>query len=83
MTVLEPPDDCIVIGFGYFGITENAVCNPPLQGFYNGRCSTEIHIRHPHGQHIFLLRSVPFVRVRPATRDNRIEIVFHNLSIYS
>ena len=83
MTALEPPDDRIVIGFGHFCIAENAVLHPLLQGIDNGGCGTEIHIRHPHGQYIFLFGSVPFVGVRPATRDNRIEIVSHNLSIYS
>ena len=45
----------------------------------NSGCCTKIHIRHPHGQYILLFGNIPFIRIRPATRNDCIEIVFHNL----
>ena len=83
MPVIEPPDNRVVVGFGDFGIAENTMRYPLLQGFNNSWCCTEIHIRHPHRQYILLFGSIPFVRIRPAPRDDCIEIVFHNLSFYS
>ena len=82
VTVLEPPHDGIVIGLRHFGIAENPVRHAPLQGFDNGWSGTEVHVRHPHGQYAFFFGGIPFVGVRPATRDNCVEIVFHNLFFY-
>ena len=82
MTALEPPDDRIVIGFGHFGVTENTVLHPFTQGFHNSRCRTEVHIRHPHGQRTLFFGCIPLVRVRPAPRDDCIEIVLHKSYLF-
>ena len=73
----EPPRNRVVVGFRSRRIPENVVLHPPLQGGCDSGCRTEVHVGHPHGQHLGIGIHIPFDRVRPAARDYFIEIVFH------
>ena len=73
----EPPRNRVVVGFRSRRIPENVVLHPPLQGGCDSGCRAEVHVGHPHGQHLGIGIHIPFDRVRPAARDYFIEIVFH------
>ena len=74
---VEPLYKRIVIRIGHTRISENTMFHPTTQSIHNRLGRTEIHIGHPHGQHIFTGRRVPFVRARCPARYHFIEIILH------
>ena len=78
----EPPFHGFEIGVGYLRIAENAVAEPSFQGVEYGRGRAEIHVGHPHRQHPFVCGQIPFDGVGTPSRNNLIEIVFHNSKVF-
>ena len=61
------------------GIPVDALGNPFLQCLDNNRSSLKIHVRHPHRQHLWIRRIVPFARTCAATVIYHVKIVLHNI----
>lgn len=78
----EPPFYGFEIGVGDLRIAENAVAEPSFQGVEYGRGRAEIHVGHPHRQHPFVCGQIPFDGVGTPSRNNLVEIVFHNSKVF-
>ena len=78
----EPPFHGFEIGVGDLRIAENAVAEPSFQGVEYGRGRAEIHVGYPHRQHPFVCGQIPFDGVGTPSRNNLIEIVFHNSKVF-
>ena len=69
----EPAGHGLVQPLRGIGVTENPVIQPRLQGIQHPLRGGEIHIRHPHGQHIFG-EGVPFFALAGAAVNDGVEI---------
>jgi hypothetical protein len=62
------------------GIAEDPVIDPLMEGLKDGFGRNEIHICHPHGEHIIAI-TFPFGTIGTSSFDDPIKIIFHGLSL--
>ena len=77
VTAAEPSDDGLIVAIGHVGVAEDAVVDASVQGFYDLRQGSEVHIGHPEGQHVVVGRLVPLHAVGVAAGYDFVEVVSH------
>ena len=90
VALLLPADDGVVVVVAGGEVAKEGVVHPLLDGLCNGGHRGEVHVRHPHGDHVEALLGglgavAPFCQaihrdgVPPVPVDNAGKIVFHSV----
>ena len=85
MTTSEPVDGGLIIGIWDRDIAINAVAGSPLQCLDDGWSHTEIHVGHPHRNHVIGHGAVPLDGAAPPALNHLVEILTcdHHVSFVS
>jgi len=79
----KPIHHGIVVSLGHLHVAEDTVLHPAAQRVDDGRGRAEVHVGHPHGQHVAARGRVPLVGVGAAAAYKFVKIVtIHTFTHY-